>query len=60
MGAGAEQTSICMQVAAFELLQKLLVTIDTTDVERVKEHQRRCELALVDILLKGAAAPVSL
>ena len=45
-------------MAAFELLQKLLVTITTSDVTRVREYQRRCELALMDILLRGAAAPV--
>jgi hypothetical protein len=45
-------------LACFELLQKLLVTIDRTDTARVREYQRRCETALYDILLKGTAPPV--
>ena len=39
-------------------LQKLLVTIDSSQRERVREYQRRCEEALTDVLLKGAAPPV--
>ena len=39
-------------------VQKLLVTIDSSQRERVREYQRRCEEALTDILLKGAAPPV--
>jgi hypothetical protein len=45
-------------LACFELLQKLLVTIDRTDSTRVREYQRRCETALYDILVKGTAPPV--
>ncbi|KAK9798183.1 hypothetical protein WJX73_010462 [Symbiochloris irregularis] len=45
-------------VACFELLQKLLVSIDTTERQRLKEYGRRCEAALMDILLKGTAPPV--
>lgn len=43
----------------FQLLQKLVVALDRTDRLEVKEYQRRCEDALVDILLKGAPPPVS-
>jgi hypothetical protein len=42
-----------------ELLQKLQVTIDGSQKERVREYQRRCEDALAEILLKGTAPPVS-
>ena len=42
----------------YMLLQKLEATVDTTGVAEVKEHQRRCEDALVDILLSGAPPPV--
>ncbi|KAK9820084.1 hypothetical protein WJX72_005985 [[Myrmecia] bisecta] len=45
-------------VACFELLQKLLVTIDRTERVKLKEYQRRCEDALMEILLKGTAPPV--
>ena len=51
---------VSMQVAAFELLQKVLVTITPTHVERIKEYQRRAETCLLDILLRGATSPVSL
>jgi hypothetical protein len=44
--------------ACFELLQKLLVTIDQSESSRVREYQRRCEAALYEILLKGARPPV--
>ena len=40
-------------------MQKLLVTIDSSQRDRVREYQRRCEEALTDVLLKGAAPPVS-
>ena len=46
--------------ACHRLLQKLLATIDRTDITELKEYQRRCEDALVDILLKGAPPPVSI
>lgn len=42
----------------FVLLQKLVVTLDRTDRQEVREYQRRCEDALIDILLKGAPPPV--
>lgn len=44
--------------ACFELLQKLLVTIDQSDSQRVREYQRKCEAALHELLLKGAHPPV--
>ena len=43
-----------------ELLQKLLVTMNGSQRERVREYQRRCEDALTEVLLKGTAPPVSL
>lgn len=48
------------QVTRRVCLQKLLVTIDSSQSERVREYQRRCEEALTDVLLKGAAPPVRL
>lgn len=45
-------------VAAIELLQKLQVTIESSDKARIREYQRRCEDALEDVLLKGTAPPV--
>jgi hypothetical protein len=45
---------------AFLLLQKLVTTLDRTDRKEVREYQRRCEDALIDILLKGAPPPVRL
>ncbi|CAL8466413.1 g5949 [Coccomyxa elongata] len=45
-------------VAAMELLQKLQVTIESSDKARIREYQRRCEDALEDNLLKGTAPPV--
>lgn len=44
--------------ACYTLLQKLHATIDDTGADEIKEHQRRCEDALVDILLKGCPPPV--
>lgn len=44
--------------ACYALLQKLHATIDDTGADEIKEHQRRCEDALVDILLKGCPPPV--
>ncbi|KAL4528840.1 hypothetical protein Ndes2437A_g03376 [Nannochloris sp. 'desiccata'] len=43
---------------AFVLLQKLVITLDRTDRTEVRKYQRRCEDALIDILLKGAPPPV--
>lgn len=45
-------------LACYTLLQKLNATIDETEVHEIKEYQRRCEDALVDILLKGCPPPV--
>jgi len=44
--------------ACYALLQKLHATIDDTSVDEIKEYQRRCEDALLDILLKGCPPPV--
>lgn len=41
-----------------QLLQKLVATLDRTGRLEVREYQRRCEDALIDILLKGAPPPV--
>lgn len=46
------------QVQCFQLLQKLVVTLDRCERPQVKEFQRRCEEAVVDVLLKGAPPPV--
>jgi hypothetical protein len=43
----------------FQLLQKLVATLERTGRLEVREYQRRCEDALIDILLKGAPPPVS-
>lgn len=45
--------------ACYRLLQKLNATLDRTAVSEMKEYQRRCEDALVDILLRGMPPPVS-
>jgi len=45
-------------VQCFQLLQKLVVTLDRCERPEVKEFQRRCEEAVVDVLLKGAPPPV--
>jgi hypothetical protein len=45
-------------VAAVELLQKLAATLEGAGPEVLREYQRRCEDALSDILLRGAAPPV--
>lgn len=55
---GTARTGRADPVACFELLQKLLVSIDRTDRARLKEYGRRCEAALVDILLRGTCPPV--
>ena len=44
--------------AALELLHKLVSTLGRTPGAEVREYQRRCEDALVDVLLKGAPPPV--
>ena len=45
--------------ASLELLLKLQATLQAeSGVARVREYQRRCEDALVEMLLKGAAPPV--
>lgn len=46
------------QAQCFQLLQKLAVTLDRSARPEVREYQRRCEEAVVDVLLKGAPPPV--
>lgn len=45
-------------VALLELLQKLVASINTTDRAVLKANQKRCEAVLVDVVYKGACAPV--
>eukprot|EP00803_Ostreobium_quekettii_P010737 evm.model.scf_1340.1 EVM.evm.TU.scf_1340.1 scf_1340:1414-16767(-) len=45
-------------VALLELLQKLVVSIDHTQVAVLKKHQRRCEEVLVRLLQKGSCSEV--
>lgn len=45
--------------ACFQLLQKLVLTLGRAARPEVREYQRRCEDALVDVLLKGAPPAVS-
>lgn len=42
----------------FAAVQKLVVSLDRASRPEVKEFQRRCEEAVVDVLLKGAPPPV--
>ena len=44
--------------AAFELLQNLAAAIGRAERPVVREHQRRVEDALIDILLSGTTPPV--
>ena len=46
-------------VQLMELLQKLIATVDRTDRNVLKLHQRRCEAALTDILSIGMGSAVS-
>lgn len=48
------------QVQLLELLQKLEASISTTDSSTLKQHQKRCEAALYDIIYKGACTVVSM
>lgn len=48
------------QMVLLELLQKLQASIiSTRDTAALKQHQKRCEAALYDILYKGCCAAVS-
>lgn len=47
------------QTQLLELLQKLQASIGTTDTSVLKQHQKRCEAALYDIIYKGPCAVVS-
>ena len=44
--------------AAFELLQNLAAAISRAERPVVREHQRRMEDALIDLLLSGTTPPV--
>lgn len=44
--------------SACAAVQKLVVSLDRASRPEVKEFQRRCEEAVVDVLLKGAPPPV--
>ena len=46
------------EVALVELLQKLLLSVDRTNVKVVKEYQRRCEQILVSLLQGGLCTEV--
>ncbi len=46
-------------IALLELLQKLVVSIGTTDRAVLKANQKRCEAVLLHVLCTGAAASVS-
>ena len=48
----------CNHPNARWVLQKLVVSLDRASRPEVKEFQRRCEEAVVDVLLKGAPPPV--
>lgn len=40
-------------ISLIELLQKLLVSIDHSDNQKVKQYQKRCENVLLDVLFRG-------
>lgn len=46
------------QIQLLELLQKLQASISTADATVLKQHQKRCEAALYDIMYKGGSAVV--
>ena len=46
--------------AVFELLQNMAAAISRAERPVVREHQRRVEDALIDVLLSGTAPPVRL
>jgi hypothetical protein len=46
------------QVQLLELLQKLQASLATADAAVVKQHQKRCEAALIDVIYKGACSAV--
>ena len=55
---GNKRSSSVDEVALLELLQKLFLSVDHTDVQVVKQHQRRCEQTLVSLLSKGPCTEV--
>lgn len=46
-------------MACLTLLHKLVATLGRSPREEIREHQRRCEEALSNILLKGGPPSVS-
>lgn len=57
--AKSQGTGVVAPSDLFEVLQKLQLSIGLSERGLVKEHQRRAEDALVEVLLKGTAGPVS-
>jgi hypothetical protein len=57
---GSRGTKRADPAQTFLLLQKLVTTVDRTERSEIREYQRRCESALIDILLRGAPPPVSM
>jgi hypothetical protein len=55
IGGGSKRPD---NVALLEVLQKLVASINTTDRAVLKSSQKRCEALLVDVIYKGACAPV--
>ena len=45
-------------IYSFDLLQKLLGSINRSERSQLQSYQRKCEDALMTVLLKGATPPV--
>jgi hypothetical protein len=48
------------QIQLLELLQKLQASIAVTESALIKQHQKRCETALIDVLYRGTSTAVML
>lgn len=46
------------EVAFLELLQKVLLSLDHTPVQVIKEYQRRCEQTLISLIRSGRCPEV--
>jgi len=57
--SGTRRDRAIDQVALLELLQKLMLSLEHTDLRLVKEYQRRCEQTLVSLLMLGLPSEVS-
>lgn len=57
---GSSEGGRVVPEAVFELLQNLAAAIARAERPVVREHQRRMEDALIDILLSGTTPPVRL